>query len=66
MTKSKKIYLIRHGQTDFNLQGIVQGSGVDADLNDTGKAQADFFYEKYKTVWNSLDILNKSIHFLIN
>jgi len=48
--KSKKIYLIRHGQTDFNLQGIVQGSGVDADLNATGRAQADAFYEKYKNV----------------
>ncbi|EJF08716.1 histidine phosphatase family protein, partial [Pontibacter sp. BAB1700] len=33
----KKIYLIRHGQTDFNLQGIVQGSGVDASLNELGR-----------------------------
>jgi probable phosphoglycerate mutase len=35
LTMSKKtIYLIRHGQTDFNKQGIVQGSGVDSSLND--------------------------------
>ncbi len=47
---SKKIYLIRHGQTDFNLQGIVQGSGVDSDLNATGRAQARAFYEAYKDV----------------
>jgi broad specificity phosphatase PhoE len=33
---SKKIYLIRHGQTDYNLKSIVQGSGVDTDLNDKG------------------------------
>ncbi len=31
---SKKIYLVRHGQTDYNLQGIVQGSGVDSSLNE--------------------------------
>jgi broad specificity phosphatase PhoE len=48
--KSKKIYLIRHGQTDFNLQGIVQGSGVDSELNATGRKQADAFYTMYKEV----------------
>ncbi len=47
---SKKIFLIRHGQTDFNLQGIVQGSGVDSSLNATGRAQAKAFYEAYRTV----------------
>ena len=47
---SKKIYLVRHGQTDFNLQGIVQGSGVDSSLNDTGRAQAEAFYQTYKDV----------------
>ncbi|MCU0382903.1 MAG: histidine phosphatase family protein, partial [Cyclobacteriaceae bacterium] len=46
----KKIYLIRHGQTDFNLRNIVQGSGVDSSLNDTGRAQADAFYRAYKHV----------------
>jgi broad specificity phosphatase PhoE len=47
---SKKIYLIRHGQTDFNLRGIVQGSGVNSSLNDTGRAQAKAFYAKYGEV----------------
>ena len=47
---SKKIYLVRHGQTDFNLQGIVQGSGVDSSLNDTGRAQAAAFYQTYGQV----------------
>jgi len=47
---SKKIYLIRHGQTDFNLRNIVQGSGVDSDLNDRGRAQAKAFFENYKTI----------------
>jgi broad specificity phosphatase PhoE len=47
---TKKIYIIRHGQTDYNLQGIVQGSGVDSSLNDTGRAQAKAFFEAYKDV----------------
>ena len=47
---SKKIYIVRHGQTDFNLKGIVQGSGVDSPLNATGHAQAHAFFEAYKTV----------------
>ena len=47
---SKKIYLIRHGQTDFNLRNIVQGSGVDSSLNATGRAQAQAFFDTYKDV----------------
>jgi phosphoserine phosphatase len=47
---SKKIYLIRHGQTDFNLKGVVQGSGIDAPLNWTGHKQAQAFFEAYKDV----------------
>lgn len=46
----KKIYLVRHGQTDFNLQGVVQGSGIDAPINHTGRAQAQAFYEAYRDV----------------
>lgn len=45
---TKKIYLIRHGQTDYNLKNIVQGSGVDTDLNERGRRQASAFYEAYK------------------
>jgi probable phosphoglycerate mutase len=43
----KTIYLIRHGQTDFNKMGIVQGCGVDTDLNETGLWQAQRFFEAY-------------------
>ena len=45
-----KIYMIRHGETDFNRTGIVQGSGVNSDLNQLGREQAQAFYEKYKDV----------------
>jgi probable phosphoglycerate mutase len=47
---SKKIYIIRHGQTDFNLQNIVQGSGIDSSLNEKGRAQARAFFEAYRDV----------------
>ncbi|HYG01000.1 MAG TPA: histidine phosphatase family protein [Chryseosolibacter sp.] len=47
---TKKVYLIRHGQTDFNLRNIVQGSGVDTDLNDRGRQQAQAFFDTYKHV----------------
>lgn len=48
MTK-KTIYIARHGQTDFNLHGIVQGSGVDSDLNETGLHQANQLFERYRS-----------------
>lgn len=47
---SKRIYLIRHGQTDYNQRGIVQGSSVDTSLNETGKLQASLFYEHHKNI----------------
>ena len=46
----KKIFLIRHGQTDFNLKGIVQGSGVNSPLNEKGHKQAGDFFEMYRSV----------------
>ena len=46
----KTLYIIRHGQTDLNKQGIIQGSGIDADLNARGRAQGTAFYEMYKDV----------------
>lgn len=33
------IYFIRHGETDWNKQGLIQGS-IDTELNDHGRAQA--------------------------
>lgn len=34
------LYLIRHGETDYNRHHVVQGRGVDSVLNATGRAQA--------------------------
>ncbi|WP_420148017.1 histidine phosphatase family protein [Spirosoma sp.] len=48
--RQKTIYLIRHGETDYNRRGVVQGSGVDSDLNEMGRAQAMAFFHAYQHV----------------
>ncbi|MFN3529209.1 MAG: histidine phosphatase family protein [Bacteroidia bacterium] len=45
---SKQLYIIRHGETDFNRNHIVQGRGMDTHLNAFGQRQARAFYESYK------------------
>jgi phosphoserine phosphatase len=47
---TKKIYLVRHGQTEYNLRGVVQGSGIDAPLNRNGELQAKAFFNAYRDV----------------
>jgi broad specificity phosphatase PhoE len=46
----KTLYIIRHGQTDLNKRGIIQGSGIDSDLNARGIKQAAAFYETYHNI----------------
>lgn len=50
MSDKKTIYLTRHGETEFNRLGIVQGSGVDSELNATGRKQAELFHEYYGNI----------------
>lgn len=49
MNTNKTIYIIRHGETDFNRTGVIQGSGIDSDLNAHGMRQATCFYSRYKS-----------------
>lgn len=44
----KDLYILRHAETEFNRLGMVQGRGIDADLNDTGNKQANAFFEHYQ------------------
>ena len=46
--KRKELYIIRHGQTDFNKNKIIQGRGVNSNLNEEGRSQALRFFEKYQ------------------
>lgn len=47
--KSKTIYVLRHGETDLNRKGMVQGRGVDSSLNETGMSQALKVYEALRS-----------------
>lgn len=37
----RKIFIIRHGETDYNREHKMQGRGINAPLNDTGRNQAE-------------------------
>ncbi len=43
-----ELYIIRHGETDYNKKGIVQGRGVDSSLNSTGIQQSMLFFQQYR------------------
>lgn len=58
MTQATHLFLVRHGETDFNLKGIVQGRGVDTPLNEKGMSQASalaarFADEKLESLYSS-------------
>lgn len=44
------LYLVRHGETEHNRRGIVQGGGVDSELNETGRAQARALARRLESV----------------
>lgn len=43
-----QLYFIRHGETEYNRRNIVQGGGIDADLNELGLHQGKSFFEHYQ------------------
>ena len=53
------LYILRHGQTEFNRLNIVQGSGVDADLNELGRKQAQAFYHAHQHIDFELIVTSK-------
>lgn len=44
------LYLARHGQTDYNRRGLVQGRGIDAPLDETGRQQAEALAEHFSEI----------------
>ena len=36
-----RLIFVRHGQTDYNKRGLMQGQEIDPPLNDTGRAQME-------------------------
>ncbi len=50
LTLKPELYILRHGQTNFNLQKLVQGRGIDAPLNETGRKQGEAFCQFYSAI----------------
>lgn len=44
------LYLVRHGETEYNRRGIIQGGGVDSELNAAGRAQARALAQRLQSV----------------
>ena len=44
----RDLYIVRHGETDYNRRHIVQGRGVNAPLNDKGQRQSRMFHAAYQ------------------
>ncbi|KAJ1977401.1 hypothetical protein H4R34_003595 [Dimargaris verticillata] len=42
------LYLCRHGETELNLQGVLQGGGINAPLNHTGQLQVARLGERFR------------------
>lgn len=38
--KQTRLFVARHGETEYNRNGLLQGRGIDAPLNETGQSQA--------------------------
>jgi len=55
--RTRKVILARHGQTELNRVGIIQGSGVDPSLNKEGRQQAQELYEALK---GTIDLVGSS------
>jgi phosphoserine phosphatase len=49
------IYIIRHGETEMNKHGIIQGRSINSDLNEVGHRQAKAFYAVYNDI--SFDVI---------
>ena len=52
------LYLVRHGETEHNRRNIIQGGGVDSELNAAGRAQAEALARRLQSV--SFDALYAS------
>ena len=46
--KPRRVFVVRHGETDYNRNGKLQGRGINAPLNELGREQARAVAEYFK------------------
>jgi probable phosphoglycerate mutase len=52
------LYLVRHGETEYNRKSIMQGGGIDTRLNQTGREQAEILANRLADI--SFDVIYSS------
>lgn len=52
------LYFVRHGETEYNRQNIVQGGGIDSEINATGRQQAEALAQRLASA--SIDVVYAS------
>ncbi|WP_234571449.1 histidine phosphatase family protein [Rhodohalobacter sp. 614A] len=55
-----RLFIARHGETDYNRNGLLQGRGIDAPLNETGQSQARHLAE-YLSSYESTSVVSSSL-----
>lgn len=50
MAHNNTIYIVRHGETEYNIQGIMQGGNVDSPLTANGIKQAESLSKIFKDI----------------
>lgn len=55
---STVLYLVRHGETEYNRRNVVQGGGIDSEINATGRDQARALAKRFQSL--SVDALYAS------
>lgn len=56
----KNIYIVRHGETDWNKEGKIQGGEADIPLNETGKEQTKklaLYFKQYRLSKHNIDCI---------
>lgn len=56
----KRLLIARHGETDYNLKGLLQGRSIDAPLNKTGWTQAEQL-SRYLTNYSADKLYSSSL-----
>lgn len=55
-----RLFIARHGETNYNRNGLLQGRGIDAPLNETGQLQARHLAH-YLSSYESTSIVSSSL-----